>query len=84
MVFRGRCEDIGNALNKKMNKMADTGNYNRAVEMKKELINLENLKKWDIKQAIDANNNNICKFFVDLTQGMAAYIRSGFSQLNKK
>jgi hypothetical protein len=44
-VFRGRCEDIGNALNKKMNKMADTGNYNRAVEMKKELINLENLKK---------------------------------------
>ena len=84
VVLRGRCEDIGNVLNDIINKMADTGNYNSAVKMKKEMINLQNMTIKNIKQAINLNNNNICKFVEKLTRGMASYIRSGFDQLNKK
>ena len=38
----------------------------------------------NIKRAIDTNNNNICKFVVEITRGIAEYVKSGFSQINKK
>ena len=52
--------------------------------MRKELINLEMMNNENIKRAIDTNNNNICKFVVEITRGIAEYVKSGFSQINKK
>ena len=85
IMLRGNHADIGNALSIVIKQMVETGQYGSTVEM---LNNLKKINQFgndnNIKEIIDENNTNICKFVVDITRGVAEYVKSGFMQLNEK
>ena len=85
IMLRGNHTDIGNALSTVVKQMVETGQYVSTIEM---LNNLKKINQFgnevNIKEIIDENNTNICKFVVDITRGVAEYVKNGFMQLNEK
>ena len=85
IMVKGSYADIGNILNCMTTQMIETRQYNSTLEM---LKNLKKINQYgndeNIKAIIDENNTNICKFVVDITRGVAEYVKNGFLQINNK